>query len=85
MIALPIFWDQHDNAQRVQELGFGIRLPTYGFADAELSDAIDRLLGDRDLHGRMAPIAKRLQASPGTERGAALIERLAETREPVSG
>jgi MGT family glycosyltransferase len=85
MIALPIFWDQHDNAQRVQERGFGIRLPTYGFADAELSDAIDRLLGDRDLHGRMAPISKRLQARPGTERGAALIERLAETREPVSG
>jgi hypothetical protein len=33
----------------------------------------------------MAPISKRLQARPGTERGAALIERLAETREPVSG
>jgi MGT family glycosyltransferase len=26
MLVLPLFWDQHDNAQRVAELGFGIRL-----------------------------------------------------------
>ena len=25
MLVLPIFWDQHDNAQRVHETGFGIR------------------------------------------------------------
>ena len=26
MITLPLFWDQYDNAQRVEELGFGRRL-----------------------------------------------------------
>jgi UDP:flavonoid glycosyltransferase YjiC (YdhE family) len=31
MVALPLFWDQYDNAQRVHETGFGIRLPTYEF------------------------------------------------------
>ena len=31
MILLPIFWDQHDNAQRIDETGFGRRLPTYSF------------------------------------------------------
>ena len=31
MIALPLFWDQYDNAQRVDETGFGVRLPTYPF------------------------------------------------------
>ena len=31
MIALPLFWDQYDNAQRIDETGFGVRLPTYAF------------------------------------------------------
>ena len=25
MVVLPLFWDQHDNAQRVEEVGFGVR------------------------------------------------------------
>ncbi len=77
MVVLPIFWDQHDNAQRIDETGFGIRLPTYTFGDADLPAAIDRLLADRDLASRLADVSKRLQASPGNERAADLIEKLA--------
>jgi len=77
MIALPLFWDQYDNAQRIDETGFGVRLRTYDFEDAELSTAIDRLLADGDLRGRMAAMAQRLQAAPGTVRAADLIERVA--------
>jgi UDP:flavonoid glycosyltransferase YjiC (YdhE family) len=29
MICLPLFWDQYDNAQRVDELGLGVRLAPY--------------------------------------------------------
>jgi MGT family glycosyltransferase len=76
MIALPVFWDQHDNAQRVHETGFGVRLDTYGFEAEEMRSAIDGLLGDRGLRERMATIARRLQANPGTVRAADLIERL---------
>ena len=46
MLVLPIFWDQHDNAQRVHETGFGIRLPTYDFEDGELAATLDRVLAD---------------------------------------
>ena len=74
MIVLPIFWDQHDNAQRVHETGFGRRLPTYSFADAELIGAIDALLADRDTHSRMRAVSTRLQANPGTQRAADLLE-----------
>jgi MGT family glycosyltransferase len=77
MIAMPVFWDQYDNAQRVDETGFGIRLPTYSFAADQLSSAINRLLGDDALQRRMAAIAHGLQATPGTITAAGLIERLA--------
>jgi MGT family glycosyltransferase len=77
MIALPLFWDQYDNAQRVGETGFGARLATYAFEDDELLSAVDRLLADRHLRARLASIAGALQADPGTARAATLIERLA--------
>jgi MGT family glycosyltransferase len=77
MILLPLFWDQHDNAQRMDETGFGARLPTYEFTDADLHGAIDRLLADSDLHTRLATISERLRANPGTRRAADLIEGVA--------
>jgi MGT family glycosyltransferase len=85
MIVLPLFWDQVDNAQRVQETGFGVRLPAYAFEDAELTGAIDRLLVDQDLRARMASAAARMQAAPGTVKAADGIERVATTGEPVLG
>jgi UDP:flavonoid glycosyltransferase YjiC (YdhE family) len=74
MIVLPLFWDQYDNAQRVHETGFGVRLATYAFEDAELTGAIDRLLGDVALRERMAGIAAEIQARDGVSRAADTIE-----------
>jgi MGT family glycosyltransferase len=75
MIVLPLFWDQHDNAQRVAECGVGVRLPTYEFEEAQLHEAIDRLLASPEpaLDGA----SSRLRASPGTTRAADLIQSLA--------
>ncbi len=84
MIVLPLFWDQVDNAQRVEETGFGRRLATYGFRDEELTDAIDELLVDRAMATRLASMSARIKVSSGTARAADLIERLAETGEPVA-
>jgi UDP:flavonoid glycosyltransferase YjiC (YdhE family) len=85
MIALPLFWDQYDNAQRVAETGYGIRLTTYEFEDDELLGAIDRLLADEPLRGRMAAIAAQAQSQPGTITAADLVERLARERAPIAG
>jgi len=68
---------------RVDETGYGIRLPTYDFEDADLLGALDRLLADEELRGRTAAIAARVQASPGTVKAADLIERLADVRARV--
>ena len=74
MIVLPLFWDQYDNAQRVDETGFGVRLPTYAFAEGELRGAIDQLLGDADLRGRMARIGAEIRAKDGVAKAADAIE-----------
>ena len=83
MIVLPLFWDQVDNAQRVDETGFGRRLSTYGFRDEELTDAIDELLADEPLAARLAAMSARIKAADGTTRAADLIERVARTGQPI--
>jgi MGT family glycosyltransferase len=73
-IVLPLFWDQHDNAQRMDELGLGVRLNTYRFSDEELRGAIATLLGDDALSARLARSAAEIQAADGLRAAADLIE-----------
>ena len=80
MVVLPLFWDQPDNAQRVEERGFGVRLPSYEFEDRELHEAIERLLAAPDP--RLREASARLQRRPGTERAADQIERVAGAAPP---
>jgi UDP:flavonoid glycosyltransferase YjiC (YdhE family) len=79
MVVLPLFWDQHDNAQRMHELGLGRRLDTYGHEPEELVVAIEELLADAGLRRRLASVAARVRAEPGTVKGADLIEPLAKS------
>jgi MGT family glycosyltransferase len=74
MIVLPLFWDQYDNAQRVDETGFGVRLATYAFEDADLTGAIDRLLGDLALSERLTATGAGIRARDGVARAADAIE-----------
>ncbi|HEX9096146.1 MAG TPA: nucleotide disphospho-sugar-binding domain-containing protein [Candidatus Dormibacteraeota bacterium] len=85
MILLPLFWDQHDNAQRVQETGFGVRLDPYRFRGEELLGWIDRLLADREMATRLQTMARRLQAAPGTVQAAEMIEAVARRGSPIPG
>ncbi|MEA2320147.1 MAG: hypothetical protein QOD44_4336 [Solirubrobacteraceae bacterium] len=77
MVVLPLFWDQYDNAQRMQETGFGRRLDTYGHAPEELLGAVDGVLADAAMRERLAAVSGRLQAHGGTERAAERIEAVA--------
>ena len=83
MIVLPLFWDQVDNAQRVEETGFGRRLSTYGFRDEELTDAIDELLADEPLATRLAAMSSRIKSTSGTARAAELIDGIVGTGRPI--
>lgn len=77
MVVLPLFWDQYDNAQRIDEVGAGIRLDTYGFADEELTSALDRLLADTTLRRRLEMNGRRIRAIGGTTLAADRIEAAA--------
>ena len=72
MIVLPLFWDQYDNAQRVDETGFGVRLRTYDFADEELHGAIEGLLAS-PIRGRLAEVSREIRSRDGVARAAEAI------------
>ncbi|MCK2221564.1 glycosyltransferase [Actinomadura sp. ATCC 31491] len=78
MIVLPLFWDQYDNAQRVSETGYGVRLSTYTFTDEELTGAIARLLGDAGLRERLAAAGAEIRRRDGLRKAADLIEQLGQ-------
>ena len=78
MILLPLFWDQYDNAQRMDELGFGVRMATYEFTEDQMNDALDRLLSDAGLRARMAANGEAIRSRDGLRVGADVIERVAE-------
>ena len=78
MIVLPLFWDQYDNAQRVDELGFGRRLPTYSFSDEEFLAAVESLLADATLRKRMLTVGAAIRARDGLHSGADVIESVGQ-------
>jgi MGT family glycosyltransferase len=80
LVVLPLFWDQYDNAQRVDETGFGIRLPTYAFEPQDLTSAIDRLLADGELRTRMAGTGAEIRARDGVTAAADAIEAVGLAR-----
>jgi MGT family glycosyltransferase len=83
MVVLPLFWDQHDNAQRIDETGYGVRCATYESGPDELGAALDAVLTDPARGARLGAISRRLQSSPGTGRAADLLEELVHTERSV--
>ncbi|GAA2030746.1 glycosyltransferase [Agromyces tropicus] len=80
MILLPLFWDQYDNAQRVDEQGYGRRLDTYGFTAGELGAAVQGILADDGLRSRCAAAGEAIRARHGVATAARII---AEVGVPV--
>ena len=79
-IVLPLFWDQYDNAQRVEETGFGRRLDTYRVEGDELRKAVEGILADASLRERLTRIGEQIRADDGVVRAARLIADLGEHR-----
>jgi MGT family glycosyltransferase len=84
MIVLPLFWDQYDNAQRMDEVGFGVRLPTYTFTEAQLNSALDRVLGP-ELQGTLSRVGEAVRGRSGLLAGADVIEQVARSGSSARG
>ena len=76
MIIMPMFGDQFDNAQRVHEKGFGIRMNPHQCTKEELNNAINKLVYDDDLVLRMKKISQRIQLEIKQGKVGELIEKL---------
>jgi len=75
-LILPFCWDGLDNATRVQETGYGRRLPRYTFRDAEFAAALEGALGDEAMQSRLRRVSAHMQAADGRGKAAGLIERI---------
>jgi len=78
-IVMPYCWDGHDNAARMNETGVGVHMDRYDWRDAEMVDAIDKLIRDKRLHKKLANISKSMQASDGRTKAAEAILTVAGT------
>jgi UDP:flavonoid glycosyltransferase YjiC (YdhE family) len=76
MIVIPIMGDQYDNAQRVHEKNFGLRMDAYSCTQEELLNTVDKLVNDESLEERMRRVSDRIQSSRSNEKAADLIEKI---------
>lgn len=60
-IVCPIFSDQYDNAQRIDEQKLGKRINPYHCGKEELLNAIEEVLDDKSIKPRMKAIKERMQ------------------------
>jgi MGT family glycosyltransferase len=81
MIVLPLFWDQYDNAQRVHELGYGVRLDPYRYTADEMVGAVGRVLEDTSMRQRCASAGQRIRSVDGVSLAADLLERVGRGRD----
>lgn len=82
MIVLPLFGDQLDNGQRLQETRLGSQMHPYNFTDNELLDTVECLLKDSNLNEKLQKAARRIQASNRHEELAIQIEQLVDNLKP---
>jgi len=74
MIVLPLFADQLDNAQRIKELGFGLRLDPYSCTETTLIVTVDSLVDDKLLKRKLGLVADRIQKSDSKTIAAQKVE-----------
>jgi MGT family glycosyltransferase len=77
-IIMPFCWDGHDNAQRIQDTGYGLKLPRYAWQDEDLVQALDSLLNDSQKAEKLQAISQHMQQADGRQKAANIILEVIE-------
>ena len=77
MLVMPLFGDQFDSAQRIQERGLGLSVSPFHCTEEELLTSVDKLVNDLELSQRMKAIGERIRESNDKDVIADLIENIA--------
>lgn len=80
LIVMPLMIDQYDNAQRIHEKGFGIRLDSFKCTKDDLAEAIEKLLNDVELREKMKKISEKIQNEVKSDKLVKLIEGLVKEK-----
>ena len=76
IIVMPVFADQHDNAQRVHEKGFGIQINPFTCTKDQLLNAIEQLLNDKNLNNKLKLIAERSEREAKANKIVEIVEQV---------
>lgn len=82
-VVVPFNWDQPDNGRRVQDRGLGVVLKRKGLTSERLAEAVRHVLGEPGYRRRAIEMAEKMKRYDAPRSAADLLERLAETRQPV--
>lgn len=72
-IVCPLFGDQFDNANRIEEKGLGIRLDPYNCTKEQLLDAVETVLAKEDIKIRMKEISERMRKPEARNKSIQLV------------
>jgi MGT family glycosyltransferase len=79
-IIMPYVWDGHDNAQRADETGHGIKMHRANWTQEQLAANLQRLLTDKTMADRLKKASAAMQAAHGPTIAAKRLDALLKSR-----
>ncbi|XP_074594114.1 uncharacterized protein LOC141849620 isoform X2 [Brevipalpus obovatus] len=76
LIIVPYFFDQFDNAQRIEDKGIGKRIALWKTSEDEILKAIEDTLINTEAHKKIQEISNNMRTSVTRQKAAEMIEGL---------
>lgn len=76
LIVIPYFFDQLDNAQRIEDLGLGRRLDLHTLDEKSLLDAIEHALNDIEVQDRVKKVSESIKKADTRQKAAETVEKI---------